>query len=198
MNDARAAFDRLLSVCERVISDTDLQQFQKFPTNLVWQSSDHVPCPAIDDIRANLPDASGQNAALRGAFLGILNHAEWRRSYTQAQVGPEMMARYGYLELYGPTGHYLASEGRAYLGYWGSHLNYARHWHEAEELYYVAAGSAEFETDEGKVWRREGEVQEHSSNQPHAMRTGEQPILTFVLWRGAGMEGLPYMPEGDE
>ena len=33
----------------------------------------------------------------------------------------------------------------------------------------------------------------HSGWQPHAMNTGAEPILTYVLWRGAGLEGLPLM-----
>ena len=33
----------------------------------------------------------------------------------------------------------------------------------------------------------------HSSNQPHALTMTDGPILTFVLWRGNGVEGLPLM-----
>jgi hypothetical protein len=33
----------------------------------------------------------------------------------------------------------------------------------------------------------------HHNYQPHALTMTDGPILTFVLWRGAGMEGLPLM-----
>jgi hypothetical protein len=36
-----------------------------------------------------------------------------------------------------------------------------------------------------------GDTRMHNSNQPHALTMTDGPILTFVLWRGAGMAGLP-------
>lgn len=36
-----------------------------------------------------------------------------------------------------------------------------------------------------------GDTRMHHSYQPHALTMTDGPILTFVLWRGDGMEGVP-------
>ena len=105
------------------------------------------------------------------------------------------MQRYGYVELLGPSGHFVDHTTRAYIGYWGEGLVYPWHAHQAEELYFVVAGGAEFAVADGRYQRGVGDTQLHTANQPHAMTTSPegQGILTFVLWRGDGLAGLPSM-----
>ena len=82
---------------------------------------------------------------------------------------------------------------RGYVAYWGAGLNYDWHSHQAEELYLTLAGGAVFRVDGNEAFVGSNETRHHESWQSHAMTTTEQPILTFVLWRGDGMGDLPRM-----
>ena len=60
---------------------------------------------------------------------------------------------------------------------------YPVHRHKASEIYHVISGTAEWQRD-GEPWRRRlpGEWFFHSSEQGHAMRTGDEPMLAMVAW----------------
>ena len=60
---------------------------------------------------------------------------------------------------------------------------YPLHRHKAPEIYHVISGTAEWQRD-GEPWRtrRPGEWLFHASDQGHAMRTGDEPLLTLVVW----------------
>jgi hypothetical protein len=62
---------------------------------------------------------------------------------------------------------------------------YPRHRHAAEEIYLPLVGAAEWQQGD-TVWRRHpaGTVIHHRSEEPHAMRTGAEPLLALYLWRG--------------
>ena len=70
----------------------------------------------------------------------------------------------------------------------GPNTFYPPHRHEAEEIYLPLAGTAEWLKGDG-VWRhrRPGTLIHHSSEETHAMRTGEQPLLAMYLWRSADL-----------
>nr|WP_246455904.1 dimethylsulfonioproprionate lyase family protein [Sulfitobacter aestuariivivens] len=119
---------------------------------------------------------------------------EWRQTYSKEDVGARFLDTYGYIELFGPTGHFRSAKLRGYIGYWGPDLTYDWHAHEAEELYFTLAGCAVFSAKGAtNVMVRPGEARAHESDQPHLMITLDQPYLAYVLWRGNGLEGLPRM-----
>ena len=62
---------------------------------------------------------------------------------------------------------------------------YPRHWHAAEELYFILSGTA--------LWTRDGVSAEpappgtlirHASFERHATRTLAEPLLAFWVWLG--------------
>ena len=162
-----------------------------------------------------MPTASASTQALVDALLAATPHAEWRTTYTADQVGIDFVNRYGFIELYGPEGHYVSEQSRAFIGYWGNQLYYPPHSHEAEELYYIVAGEALFAVDDDAVQssalqnsalrnpalrnpalrnrdsqlRSPEDSQTHSTCQPHSMTTQDSAVLCLVLWRGAGLAG---------
>jgi hypothetical protein len=84
----------------------------------------------------------------------------------------------------------ILSSARAFIAFWGAELHYPAHLHEAEELYYVLAGSAEFHSQGEPSAQLVSEgTRYHASNQRHAMDTRTQPVLTPELWRGHGLDG---------
>lgn len=151
---------------------------------------------SVDRLLANPGRSNKTTAAFTAAALEASALADWRQTYTEEQVGADFLARYGWMELWGPTGHFQCDDARAYVAFWGERLDYAWHWHEAEEIYFVAAGAALFKAEnEPDAMLSVGQTRSHLSNQPHAMITGEDPILTLVLWRGPGLSGVPVMPQ---
>lgn len=151
---------------------------------------------SVDRLLANPGAPAPSTSAFMQAVMAAAPDAEWRQTYSEAQVGADFLARYGWMELWGPSGHFHCDDARAYVAFWGEHLDYAWHWHEAEEMYFVAAGEALFKaegTQDAVI--KAGQTRTHTSDQPHAMITGDAPILTLVLWRGPGLAGVPVMPE---
>jgi mannose-6-phosphate isomerase-like protein (cupin superfamily) len=176
------------------LSTPDLRDFAPWPEDL--QVTDVTPnlIPATQHVVDCTAPTSDQTADFVNAIKALAPHASWKRTYTEEEVGAEFLSRYGYFELYGPTGMAKSESCRAYVGYWGENLVYDWHHHEAEEMYFALAGAATFMTEENDaVFVTPGQTQMHTSNQPHAMATGAGPILTYIVWRGPGLAGLPQM-----
>ena len=62
-------------------------------------------------------------------------------------------------------------------------LFYPLHRHKAPEIYHVISGAAQWQRD-GEPWRQRlpGEWFFHASEQGHAMRTGDEPLLAMATW----------------
>ena len=60
---------------------------------------------------------------------------------------------------------------------------YPLHRHKAPEIYHVISGAAQWRRD-GELWRQRlpGEWFFHASEQGHAMRTGDEPLLALAAW----------------
>ena len=116
-----------------------------------------------------------------------------QRTYKEEEVGSDFLNRYGYYELIGPEGHYHSNKIRGFIAYWGEKLTYDWHSHEAEEIYFILAGSGLFRTEKGEKLLKANETCFHKSWESHSMVTFSEPILTFVLWRGAGISNLSKM-----
>lgn len=60
---------------------------------------------------------------------------------------------------------------------------YPLHSHSSVELYGVISGTARwYHPHDGWTLRPPGSVMFHGSYQPHGMRTGDEPLLTWVVW----------------
>lgn len=77
-------------------------------------------------------------------------------------------------------------------------LFYPLHRHKAPEIYHVISGVAEWRRD-GESWRRRlpGEWFFHASDQGHAMRTGDEPLLALAAWIDH-LDAPPPVLETDE
>ena len=194
----RAVFDRLLAALRCLYDECEaMQAFAPWPGDLEWVEREPANLPVASHV-GDWPETGSDTAAtVHRAMSEAAANAEWRLTYTEEEVGAHFLENYGYFELFGPDGHYRTRESRAFVAYWGPGLFYDWHHHEAEELYVIVSGSGHFHLDGATdaVLKR-GDTRLHGSWQKHAMTTGEEPILTFVLWRGAGLEGLPKMGKG--
>jgi mannose-6-phosphate isomerase-like protein (cupin superfamily) len=189
------AFDRLLSSVGDLVSGAPpLRDFVSWPDAPRRNTVEPLSIPAILLIDKSTALTSDLTRHVVDAVKAAAPLAHWQQTYTEAEVGRDFLNRYGWFELLGPTGHFLSDSLRAYIAWWGAGLHYASHLHEAEELYIVLAGAAEFHA-EGQPSAMIGPelTRHHGSNQPHAMDTHDEPVLTLVLWRGAGLGGPARM-----
>jgi mannose-6-phosphate isomerase-like protein (cupin superfamily) len=192
----RALFDKALTTAAELAQSIPAQrEFINWPRAMPFTPRTPNPVPAIDELEKHPGEANALTQGLQQALMALARHVEWRLTYTEAEVGKDFLRRYGWFELAGPQdGYFQTDQTRMTVGYWGPNLDYPWHLHEAEELYLVVSGQATFEA-EGQEPRtlRAGDTIYHRSNQPHAMTTHESGILTFVLWRGAGLSDAPRM-----
>jgi quercetin dioxygenase-like cupin family protein len=121
--------------------------------------------------------------------IAVAAHAlAWRQTYRAGDVPAGFLERYGWCELLGATGPVPCEALAGGLLLLGPDARYPAHRHAAEELYIPLSGRAEWQRGGGPfVARPPGEAIIHASGEPHAMRTGAEPLLALYLWRGAGL-----------
>lgn len=168
--------------------------FCDWPTDLAWTGKPPRPLPSARLVASDPGPASPASSALLSALQALVPHVEWRHGYTAQEVGQDFLDRFCWFELAGPHGHFLSHQTRLTVGYWGPRLFYPRHQHAPAELYTVVSGGAVFHADdEADATLGPGDTRLHAPRQPHAMTTIDQPVLSFVFWRGAGLDDPPRM-----
>lgn len=138
--------------------------------------------PALDQT----PPAARSFAARLAAVAPRLS---WRQTYARGQLGSDMRNGYGWTELVGADGLVASAAVSAGLLLLGPHVHYPEHHHPALEHYLPLSGSADwYDADLG--WRRVPPLATitHRPDVPHAMRTGEAPLLAYFHWSGRGVE----------
>lgn len=169
----------------------ELAGFVSWPDDLRRREVAANPIPACKLVAGWRDNLDPKTAQLHRCAVAASELANWQQTYTEAELGRSFLDRYGYFELIGQTGHFHSATCNAYIGYWAEHLHYPWHYHVAEELYFVLTGQARFESEgDPPAILTPNQARFHKSNQPHAMTTGDQPILTLILWRGAELDGF--------
>ena len=179
-----SAFDLLLAEARRAHAAIPaLAEFCAFPDDLTPQAVKRRWSPVQDLLMAQAWSA-GDLDAFRDAWIMAAHEAAWRETYKDTNIGEDFLNRFGCYCLVGDGGAFKSEKMAAYVVYMPPNLHYPWHEHPAEEMYVVLAGQATF--------RREGEKDEvltaggtsfHASNQPHAMTTGDHPVMAYVVWR---------------
>jgi hypothetical protein len=139
----------------------------------------------LPQAKANAPESC---ATLIGELLRLAPVLSWHQTYKQPVVGAAFLQNYGYTELAGLSGPVPSQRLACGFLLLGPSTTYPRHRHEAEEIYVPLSGTAAWQHG-NPGWRDEspGTVIHHTSNEPHAMRTGAQPLLALYLWRSANL-----------
>ncbi|WP_371226878.1 dimethylsulfonioproprionate lyase family protein [Roseovarius sp. 2305UL8-3] len=191
----RAALDTLLQAAQDwQAALPEMAAFTPWPNDLRYVPRAPHALPHLDVLHSNPGTTTETGLPLRDAVLSAAPFLEWRHTYTEAEVGRHYLDNFGWFELAGPEGHFETHQARVTFGYWGPGLFYPRHQHGPEELYSIVSGRAIFHADgETDAEIAAQGTRLHQSNQPHAMTTTDDPILTMVLWRGAGLAESPRM-----
>jgi quercetin dioxygenase-like cupin family protein len=128
-------------------------------------------------------------ATLVKALVAAAPTLAWRRSYSPAAVGAQFYENYGWTEFAGLTGPMPSKHLACGVLLLGPHVTYPPHRHEADEIYVPLAGTAAWRHGTGP-WRERvpGSVIHHARHEPHAMRTGQEPLLALYLWRSENLD----------
>ncbi len=192
----RSLFDTTLAAAATCAQNVPaLRDFIPWPKDMPFANRTPRAIPALGEMRQHPGAATALTQPLQDALLAMADHVQWNLTYTEEEVGADFLRRFGWFELAGPRDGYFQTDiTRMTVGYWGPNLYYPWHLHAPEELYFVVSGEATFEVEghEPKLLRA-GDTMFHASNQPHALTTHNSGILTFVLWRGAGLADPPRM-----
>ena len=151
--------------------------------------------PALPVLRW-LPRIAADGASFGGAFVGALCRAAtslaWRQSYTRDEIDAAFLQNYGWTELLPAAALLRPRRAGAQIScgavVLGPGTLYPHHRHEAEEIYVPLSGTAAWQQGDA-VWREHppGTLIHHLSEEPHAMRTGEEPLLALYLWRSSDL-----------
>ena len=183
--------DVLSSAKKLYESHQDLNQFAKWPDDLKNSNLQPRDLSVTKFVENFSLSGTSQTNPLIKAIKRNINLAHWKRTYKSEEVGFDFLNKYGYYELFGPSGHFYSTQLRGFIGFWGNGIKYDWHSHEAEEIYLILGGSALFRSKEEENIVKPNETQTYSSWQSHSMITDSESILTFVLWRGSGIYKSP-------
>ena len=155
-----------------------------------WREVTPAYLPAADFLSQASSTTNQATEALVAGFQRHKNRLCWEQSYKQKEglVPDAMLAGYAFAEIIGQQGPFVSERIRAGIAIWGPHIDYPRHQHEAEEIYVVLAGCAEFKVGTTRsAWRSTGEVVYVESNTPHGFRTTEHSLVVYYLWQAGDL-----------
>jgi quercetin dioxygenase-like cupin family protein len=112
----------------------------------------------------------------------------WRQTYSTKDIDAVFLDNYGWSEILGASGPLGSERIACGLLILGPSTHYPRHRHEAEEIYLPLSGTAAWQQGDAP-WRDRapGSAIHHGRNEPHAMRTGPEPLLALYLWRSTDL-----------
>ena len=121
----------------------------------------------------------------------------WRQTYGPDEVGAAFVENYGWTELFGARGRERAKTAGGLL-LLGPNTSYPAHRHEAEEIYLPLSGAADWRQGDA-IWRKRppGTLVRHCSEEIHAMRTGDEPLLALYLWQSGRLSQKARLEPAD-
>ena len=155
-----------------------------------WFAVEQTHLPAADFLGTAIPTGNRQTRALLETFERHKNRLRWEQSYRKEDgvVPDAMLEGYAFAEIIGKRGPFVSDRIRSGIGIWGPGILYPRHQHQAEEIYVVLAGAAEFKIGADDETRRiAGNVVYVQSNTPHGFRTTDQSLVVYYLWQAGDL-----------
>lgn len=155
--------------------------------------------PVLQALGAVRAQAPGPVRAFVERLVGLAPRLAWRQTYGQGEADPAFLRGYGWTELVGAGGLLRDPSVSAGLLLLGPEVHYPAHAHPALEHYLPLSGVAHW-YDENRGWRPVAPLTPivHRPQVRHAMRTGQEPLLAYFLWRGPGIgERARMSPAGE-
>ncbi len=160
-----------------------------------WIDVAPVAFPAAERL-AQIIERSDSHPMLE-AFARCHRQLRWEQSYTRAQnlVPDAMLDGYGFTEVIGKQGPFVSERIRAGISILGPHIEYPRHHHQAEEIYAVLAGAADFRVGDHPLTRQvSGDIVYVGPNEPHGFITGDDIMVILYLWQAGDLRETSTFP----
>jgi quercetin dioxygenase-like cupin family protein len=189
----QAPRDDLMAQARVLLMDLHARELAPFLEQWPSRSERRDVPPSSVPVLRWLPDIQQSAAAIGRPLVDALAAAAptlaWRRSYSPAAVGVRFYENYGWTEFAGLTGPIPSKHLACGVLLLGPHVTYPPHRHEADEIYVPLAGTAAWRHG-NDPWRERvpGSVIHHARHEPHAMQTGQEPLLALYLWRSANLD----------
>ncbi len=194
MTQARGAIDAVLARAAEALSARDEpgpREIGAAIAALPEASRDCPPtlAPACAHLDAALALGTAATRPLIDAVAAARPYLAWKMMGREG-FDDALREQLAYVEIVGPEGAVVAPDLRVGLYIQAPGVDYPSHAHDAEELYLVLAGTARWQrgwngSDDPFATVPPGEIRHHRAKEPHAMITGEQPLLALWTWRGA-------------
>jgi hypothetical protein len=92
----------------------DLSNFTKLPKDLIYnnlQSNYIEPTKKLKTWKSNFSKTENIHDNIRE----LTPYINWKQTYDEKDVGKSFLEKYGYFELFGPTGHFLTNKMSLYV-----------------------------------------------------------------------------------
>jgi hypothetical protein len=144
--------------------------------------------PVCDCLPQLASQAAGTLSPLVAGLMAGARGMDWRQTYGAADFGAEFLQGYGWTELIGLRGPIPSTQVAVGFLLLGPGITYPPHAHEAVELYLPLSGTALWQQGAGAFAPvPPGTPIRHDTWVPHAMQTGDQPLLAAYVWRGGDL-----------
>lgn len=151
---------------------------------------------------ASLADENPRWRAMSIAAQAALPQLRWQVSYKNLPPSPGLASfqdDYAWAPLVMPSDEAPVRTDGMLVGFTvqAPHITYPGHHHKPFEIYGIVSGSIEWRVgnDDWEL-KRPGDVIVHRSHELHAMRTLDEPCVTWVAWDRFDYDSV-YMPELD-
>jgi quercetin dioxygenase-like cupin family protein len=143
--------------------------------------SDH---PVLRHADAAAAAGSESTAVLLNSIMPVIRYLPWKYSYAPRKDANDIESNIAFAEIIGPLAPFYSNSFCLGLTLIAPGTRYPEHRHPAIELYYVAAGTAQWTLDNVSVSKKPGDYILHESMAIHAMNTTDQPLLAAYTWTG--------------
>ena len=203
MMNASESRDSLLALARRLVESVAAPALAPYLAE--WPAADgtraapagrpaprRVNAPPTPPVLRWLPhiaaDAHSFGAPLVAALCRAAPLLTWHQTYTTRDLEGSFLQNYAFTEILGPRGPSAGERVACGMLLLGPQTLYPPHRHEAEEIYVPLSGTADWQQGDA-LWRQHapGALIHHLSEEPHAMRTRENPLLALYLWRSADL-----------
>ena len=185
----------LLEAVRRFVLDHEHPYLAQFKPSIrdwgnSWEPVKPVDLPVSAVLAEAAERATSNTRSLLQAFARHSDRLRWEQSYRKQDglVPDAMLDAYGFVEIIGLRGPFVSGRIRAGIAIWGAHLDYPQHQHQAEEIYVLLTGSAEFSfAGDTAQTRRAGDLVFVESNRRHGFSTGEESLVVLYLWQAGDL-----------
>jgi len=159
-----------------------LQDVPPVSTGCVMDDLKHPLLSQLDDAL----NAARGPPELVDSVAALSSAGGWYQVYTGAGINAAMADFLLAKQIVGPKGLFASDCMRAGIFLLAPHFEYPMHGHAALEVYYVHSGTIDIQNGTESVQRRLGPGQYSitPSEVPHALHTGDVPVLLLFVWTG--------------